>query len=271
MMDAGIGPGRMDIGMMRVWAAARSVVGAAPGFRRLGPGLAMVALLVLAGCAHAPPGRIPDPFEQTNRDTFAFNRKFNSSVTLPVAWVYVNYVPGRVRKGINNALANVESPVTIANDLLQGRIGGAGTTLLRLFVNSTVGLGGLIDVARASGIPGHQSDFGQTLARYGVPSGPFLVLPLIGPSTPRDIFGTAADLVSDPLFYVPADWSWAGHVGAVVGIHTMLPFEKNAGAVLLRQQLGKDSVDPYATMRSAYRQQRARQIEGPGAAPEMPK
>ena len=259
---------------MSVQASAPQGSGVAPGLRRLRP-LCLLALLLLAGCAHAPGhggpgGHIPDPFETTNRAIFGFNEKFNSTVTLPVAWVYVTYVPGRVRKGVHNALANVEAPVTIANDLLQGRIGGAGTTLLRLFVNSTVGLGGLIDVAAASGLPGHQSDFGQTLARYGVPSGPFVVLPLIGPSTPRDIVGTAADLAADPLSYVPSDWSVAGHAGAVVGIHTMLPFEQNAAAVLLRQQLAQGSLDPYASMRSAYRQQRARQIEGSAATPEMP-
>jgi phospholipid-binding lipoprotein MlaA len=235
----------------------------------------LLPVLLLSGCTHGLAnsgalGHIPDPYEKANRAIFAVNQKFNSSVTLPIAWVYVTYVPGRVRKGVHNALSNVESPVTFANDLLQGRIGEAGTTLFRLVVNSTAGLGGLVDVAAASGVPGHESGFGQTLALYGVPSGPFLVLPLIGPSTPRDVLGTAGDLVADPLFYIPSDWSLLGHAGAVVGVHTLLPLETNAGAVLLRQKLGESSVDPYATMRSAYRQQRARQIGGDDATPDIP-
>lgn len=222
----------------------------------------LVVALLLAGCTMARQGDLGDPFEQTNRATYSFNNRFNSNVTLPIAWVYVNCVPGRVRKGMHNALNNVESPVTFANDVLQGEVGRAGETLARFLVNSTVGLGGLFDVGAMHGLPRHVSDFGQTLAIYGVGSGPFLVLPIIGPSTPRDILGTGVDLIADPLLYVPADWPLLARVGTVVGIHALLPLEKNAGSIVLRRQLGQGSVDPYATMRSVYRQQRAREIQG---------
>lgn len=230
--------------------------------RRAAPLGPLVVALLLAGCTTARQGDTGDPFEQTNRSTYNFNDRFNNNVTLPIAWVYVNCVPGRVRKGMHNVLSNVGSPVTFANDVLQGELSRAGETLARFLVNSTVGLGGLFDVGAMHSLPRHVSDFGQTLAVYGVGSGPFLVLPIIGPSTPRDIVGTGVDLIADPLLYVPADWPLLARVGAVVGIHSVLPLEKNAGSIVLRRQLGQGSVDPYATMRSVYRQQRAREIQG---------
>ncbi len=229
----------------------------------------LFAMLALAGCAGGPPGPLADPFEQTNRALYSFNDGFNSRITLPVAWVYVTYVPGPVRKGVRNALANAEAPSIFANDILQGEFTSAGETLGRFLLNSTAGLGGLVDIAARHGLAAHHADFGQTLARYGVGGGPFLVLPLIGPTTLRGIVGTGVDLATDPLAYVPSEWSLLGHAATVVGVHTVLPFEDNAGAVLLRQQLGKGSVDPYATMRSAYRQRRARQIERDTPPPDF--
>ena len=100
-----------------------------------------------------------------------------------------------------------------------------------------------------------------------MPSGPYLILPVIGPTTPRDLLGTGVDLAADPLFYVPADWTLLDRAATVVGVHTVAPFEQNAGSVFLRTQLGHGSVDPYATARSAYRQQRDRQIWGPLGPP----
>lgn len=255
---------------MRLRVAARTRRGAAQGRLRPRAALAIVALLLVSGCATAPKGAMPDPFERTNRVTFAFNARFNANVTLPIAWVYVNYVPIRVRKGIHNALGNVETPITFANDVLQGQFSRAGETLARFVLNSTLGMGGLVDVGAMNGLPPHQSDFGQTLALYGVGSGPFLVLPLIGPSTPRGIVGTGVDLFADPLTYIPADWPLLRRVGTVVGVHTVLPFERNAGAILLRRQLGQGSLDPYATMRSVYRQQRTREIHGSMSEPSGP-
>lgn len=230
---------------------------------------ATLALLVLAGCATAPGGdpAANDPFESTNRAIFRVNDEFNKQVTLPVAWVYVNYLPVRVRIGVHNALQNIESPVTFANDLLQGRVTRAGETLARFVLNSSAGLGGFVDVGKMNGLPPHESDFGQTLALYGVPSGPYLVLPLIGPSTPREIAGTATDFAADPLFYLPPGWPLYVHASVIVGIHTLAPFEKHAGAILLRQKLGSSSLDPYATARQLYFEQRARDIESGRPAP----
>ena len=250
--------------------AASRTAGRRVPFRGVYIAAALLALVMLAGCATAPGPDANDPFESANRAIFRVNDTFNKNVTLPVAWVYVTYVPGRVRLGVRNMLTNAESPVIFANDLLQGRPARAGQTLARFILNSSFGLGGLVDVGKMNGIAPHQSDFGQTLALYGVPSGPYLVLPLIGPSTPRDIAGTAADFAADPLFYLPPGWPLYVHASVIVGIHTVAPFERHAGAILLRRKLGSSSIDAYATARSLYFEQRARQIEGerPAAPPD---
>ncbi|MDE2353244.1 MAG: VacJ family lipoprotein [Alphaproteobacteria bacterium] len=241
--------------------------------RRLERAGVLLAALWLAGCASAPPdvvnGAIDDPFERSNRTIFAFNNTFNKYVTLPVAWIYVYHFPGPLRHGINNALANLESPVTFTNDVLQGHIGRAGETLLRFTLNSTIGLAGTWDFAAEQGFPRHVSDFGQTLAIYGVGSGPFLVLPMIGPTTARDTLGAGVDLLADPLFYLPTDWSLWAHAVTAVGVHSLAPFEKHARNIVFRNQLGGQSVDPYGTMRSVYRQQRAQEILG-GRGPVIP-
>ena len=235
--------------------------------RRLECIVAVLAALSVTGCAASPPGAIEDPFEHTNRAVFSLNNTFNKYVTLPIAWVYVEQFPAPLRQGINNVLANLESPVTFANDLLQGHAGRAGETLLRFALNSSGGLGGISDVAARNGWPRHVSDFGQTLAVYGVGSGPFLVLPLIGPSTPRDTLGAGVDLLADPLVYFPADWPLWMRVSAAVGVHTLSPFEDNARNIVFRNQLGGQSVDPYGTMRSIYRQQRVKEIAGTQGPP----
>lgn len=237
--------------------------------RGQGSVVALLCALVASGCASAPPGALNDPYERSNRDVLAFNDKFNKYVTLPIAWVYVQQLPTPIRKGLNNLFANLESPVTFANDLLQGHVERAGVTLLRFTFNSTVGFAGLDDIAAREGLPRHVSDFGQTLSVYGVGSGPFLVLPMIGPTTPRDAFGGLADLALDPLLYVPPSWPLAARAGTVVGLHTVAPFEDHARSITFRNQLAGDSVDPYGTMRSVYRQQREQEIEG-GNAPPLP-
>ena len=151
-------PGR---GVPQTWPARLAALG--------------LSLLFLAGCAGmsntGPVRKIDDPFESANRAVFHLNYKFNKHVMLPVAWVYVNYVPIRMRLGLHNVLENVESPVTFANDILQGEVSRAGETLVRFTLNSSLGLGGLLDVGNAWGIAPHEADFGQTLALYGVPRG----------------------------------------------------------------------------------------------------
>jgi phospholipid-binding lipoprotein MlaA len=227
--------------------------------------LAMATLVVaLAGCTTTSQEALSanDPFEPMNRAVFRFDETFDKYVVLPVAGFYLQKLPTPIRKSLHNAIANISLPVTFANDIFQGEISHAGETLGRFTLNSSLGLGGILDIAAQAGLPAHASDFGQTLARLGVKEGPFLVLPVIGPEPPRDLLGDVVDLSLDPLTYVPATWPLGARIGVATGLHVANPFETHARNIFLRQELEKDSLDPYATMRSAYRQLRAREISG---------
>ncbi len=167
-------------------------------------------------------------------------------------------VPGVVRRSIGNALRNVSSPVGFANDVLQGHPRYAAETVTRFVVNSTVGVGGLFDVADDLGLPPHRgANLGTTLGVWGVGEGPFLFLPLLGPSNVRDTGGYGGNVLLDPF-----TWVSFGGVNALEGSRF------GVGAVDTREQLldpvdqiKRDSLDPYATFRSAYRQSRAAEIE----------
>lgn len=221
-------------------------------------------MLGLFGCATHSPEAVAnnDPFEPMNRPTYNFDEKVDHFVVLPVAGLYINYVPKAVRQGIHNMLANAEEPVTIINDVLQLHIGRAATATGRMALNSTVGLGGIVDVAAKRGLTEQTADFGQTLSRYGVGEGPFLVLPILGPEPPRDLVGDAADLFIDPLAWLPPGWPLLDRLGLTTGVHIWDPYLSHARDMVLRQELQKDSLDPYATMRSTYRQIRADEING---------
>jgi phospholipid-binding lipoprotein MlaA len=223
--------------------------------------LLFVACLLCA-CASVTPQNdaVNDPYEATNREIFQFNNRVNKHVTLSAAWVYVNYVPGGARRGITNMLSNLGEPVNFANDVLQGKPVRALHSALRFAFNSTFGIAGLFDVATPNGLPARPADFGQTLYVYGVPSGPFWVVPVIGPTTPRDFFGSVVDLAGDPLLYVPPGWTWGQRIGLTAGARVVQPFENHARNIVLRQQFSRGSVDPYITMRSVYRQQRAQEM-----------
>jgi phospholipid-binding lipoprotein MlaA len=223
----------------------------------------------LTGCASPSPEALAanDPFESANRAIYTFDEKFDSRVLLPIAGLYINSVPKRVRVGIHNVLSNAEEPVTIANDLLQLRMDRAARMTGRMVLNSTVGLGGIINIAAKHGLPEQKADFGQTLSRYGVGPGPFLVLPIIGPEPPRDLLGDTADLFVDPLTWLPAGWPLFDRVGLTTGVHIWEPYLTHARNMLLRKELEKGSLDPYATMRSISRQLREDEIEGGMAVP----
>jgi phospholipid-binding lipoprotein MlaA len=179
-----------------------------------------------------------------------------------VYWVYTYQLPVRLKRPLHNVLTNLQSPVVFANELLQCRVQSAAQTLARFFLNSTLGLGGLNDFAAShAGLPAQHADFGQTLADYGVRSGPFLVLPVVGPTSARDAFGALVDVVADPLFFIPGGWSRLAHVGTVVGIQTAQSLQAHANELYLRTQLSDTSLEPYATMRSAYRQARRGELQ----------
>lgn len=221
-------------------------------------------MLLLSACASVGPDSADanDPFEPVNRAVYKFDRRFDQYVVLPVAGFYVFYMPPPMRHGLHNFLSNLDTPVTFTNDLLQGKFTDAGHSLGRLALNTTIGLGGFVDVGTPAGLPYRTADFGQTLGRWGVPEGPFLVLPFIGPDPPRDLVGDAADIWLDPLFYLPPGAPLYERFAITAGVRTGDPLEVHARNIVLRQELEKGSVDPYVTMRSVYRQLREEEVAG---------
>ena len=176
----------------------------------------------------------------------------------PVAQGYRAVVPQPVRTGVHNVLSNLGSPVLLTADMLQGKPRRAGDATMRFLINSTLGLGGIFDVADPLGYPTHDNDSGITLASWGVPDGPFLFLPILGPNNPRDTVGFGADIAIDP-----ATW-----IGAGVAVSSLSYTKTGANAVDTRErvldpvdQIKKTALDPYATFRSLYRQHRQSQIE----------
>ncbi len=169
---------------------------------------ALVLALTLGACATvgngavepaAPAGAPNDPFESWNRAVFEFNDAFDQALAQPVAKAYEKALPYYLRDMVRNAFGNMRDVWTAFNQLLQGKPGLAASDAWRVAVNTTLGFGGLIDIASDVGIPKHNEDFGQTLGRWGVPAGPYLVLPILGSSSLRDAPGRGVDIWGDPL------------------------------------------------------------------------
>jgi len=158
---------------------------------------------VLGGCAAPNADGIYDPLEGVNRKVFDFNHTLDNRAALPAATYYKSALPEDVRTGVHNFLANLSVPVDLANDVLQGEFTQAGYAVCRVSVNTTVGMLGVLDPAAGMGCPDRDEDFGQTLGVYGVPGGPYLVLPLLGSSLPRDVVGKVfVDHYFNPLAYL---------------------------------------------------------------------
>jgi len=171
------------------------------------PGAALLAV-ALAACASTPAAGsndIADPYEGFNRKMFAFNNGFDKYALDPAATAYKTVTPEFARDRVTDFLRNLRGPVIFANDVLQGEPDRAGTTFARFGINTTIGLLGLWDAATHMGLDRHNEDFGQTLAVWGVESGPYLVLPVLGPTTPRDLTGFGVDRAIDPLTWVQLD------------------------------------------------------------------
>jgi phospholipid-binding lipoprotein MlaA len=158
-----------------------------------------LVLALLQGCATAPGGNPSDPFESFNRSVFSFNDKVDVAVLKPVATVYRDVTPSPVRTGVTNFFGNVSDAWSVVNNALQAKPQFALESLFRVTVNTLFGLGGLLDVAGEAGIPKHTEDFGQTLGHWGVASGPYLVLPILGPSTVRDTAALVVDTQGDAV------------------------------------------------------------------------
>ncbi len=232
--------------------------------------LAAVVLLA-SGCATPPGDDDPDGqaefrqnndrFEPTNRALFAAHEAVDRNVLQPVAEAYRDVIPQGFRVAVRNVLGNLRAPVILANDLLQGNITRARETLGRFMVNSTIGVAGIIDVSREWGVQGHSEDFGQTLAVWGVGEGHYIFVPLFGPSSPRDLVGQGVDFAINPL-------SWFGQGVLVdVGGWTQLGLTVvDTREALLEpiDQVRATSLDPYTTLRSAYRQRRGYEIRNEG-------
>ena len=197
-----------------------------------------------------------DPLEPLNRLVFGLNEGVDFLILRPVNTIYRTLVPTPVRKGVANVVYNLASPVIFANDVLQGEGKRAGQTASRFLINTTVGVGGIMDVATKQGIPRHSEDFGQTLAVWGIGSGPYLVLPLIGPSTLRDTAAMAVDGTMDPM-----TWALMHEKTAVRLIPTGTQIVVYHDEFLDdAQNMRRSSADFYASVRDVYSQRRQSEI-----------
>lgn len=194
-----------------------------------------------------------DPLEGFNRAVFWFNDGVDTVLIRPLAVAYKAVVPAPARTGVRNVMRNLRSPLDLANQLLQGDVGGAGTVLGRFVINTTVGLGGLIDVAAENGLDYEYESLDQTLAVWGVPEGPYLVLPLLGPSSVRDAVGLSGEAYADPVR------NWAQNTDRDWIIYTrtgLVGLDTRAELLEPLDDLKRNSLDYYAAMRSLYRQRR---------------
>ncbi len=217
--------------------------------------LILTAGLFVSGCASTSPTSTADndPYEATNRNIFALNQEMDKDVALPVAKFYVRTVPEPAREGVHNFIDNLNAPVVFANDVLQGDVDRAGQTLGRFSLNSTLGIGGLIDVASKMGIPYHETDFGITLGMWGFGEGPFLMLPVLGPAPPRDLVGKIVDFtVLDPTFWV----SFRSEIYYEIGLGVLSTIDLRAQNIDTLESIERTSVDYYATIRNLYLQSR---------------
>jgi len=189
-----------------------------------------------------------DPWEPLNRGIYTFNHGVDKATLKPVAKGYRKVLPVFVRRGVRNFFANLRTPLTIVNQALQGKGRAALSDTGRLLLNSTVGIGGLFDPATSAGLEEHNEDFGQTLATWGVPDGPFVMIPLLGPRTLRDAVTIPLNLFSHPLYHYEntsvKDKLWGL---AAINVRARL---------LAADTLLEDSFDPYMTIRDAYQQNR---------------
>jgi phospholipid-binding lipoprotein MlaA len=235
------------------------------GSSRRRAALLLSALLALGACATPPRDpaaraefeRTNDPLEPLNRKIFDFNLFVDRIALKPVARGYVAVVPQVGRDAIRHFLDNLGEPIVFANDLLQGQFKRAHDTFARFLMNTTFGLGGVMDLATKAGLEQQTGDFGQTLYSWGVPGGPYLVLPILGPSNPRDAVGMGVDDYADPWDHWASNYGYwyLGLVrGAVDGI------DQRARNLDTLDQLQRNAIDFYAEIRSLWRQHRAAEL-----------
>jgi phospholipid-binding lipoprotein MlaA len=237
---------------------------------RRAAGLLLAALV--AGCATPPADPVErvafeqnnDPIEPLNRRTLEFNLFLDRILLKPVTKVYIAIVPEEGRDAMRRALDNMKEPVVVINNVLQGELERAGIAVERFVVNSTVGLAGLIDVAKEWKLEKQTGDFGQTLFLWGLPEGPYLVLPILGPSNPRDAVGMGIDAYIDPFSYLA---SAKGMDEMQISRFVLGGIDERARAMDVLDDLEKNSLDFYAQLRSLWQQRRAAELRR-GTAPQ---
>lgn len=240
------------------------------------PALALAVVFGLSACATRPDPQdaeavadfraTNDPLEPLNRGMFFVHDGIDTLVLRPAAEAYRILLPPQVRTAIRNVLANLRTPVILVNDVLQGDPHRAATTMGRFIVNTTVGIGGIFDRATDFGLLGHTEDFGQTMAVWGVPEGPYLFVPVLGPSNPRDLTGTAVDVAINPLTYLTGNETLEAISITRAGLTAV---DAREAVIDPLDALRGGSIDYYAALRSAYRQRRVVEIRNqrPGASP----
>lgn len=227
---------------------------------------ALAACTIAPGIAHAQDAS-GDPWEGLNRDLFAAHNVVDNAVLEPVARGYRAVTPRPVRNVVLNFLRNLRGPVIFANDVMQGEIDRAGVTAARFGVNTTIGVAGLLDPATSMGLERHDEDFGQTLAVWGVESGPYLFIPLFGPTTVRDGFGRIVDIAFDPLTWAQGEDADEARIGRtlIAGIAARELVLDTVDAI------ERDSLDPYVSIRSSYQLLRESAIRnGPADVQDLP-
>lgn len=212
---------------------------------------ALSLMLFVTGCASTREGlRDPrDPWEPFNRGVYRFNTDFDNAFMKPIAKGYQAITPEPVDRGVTNFFGNLADFDSAVNNLLQFKLTRAGSDVGRVLVNSTVGLLGFMDVATNMGIASYKEDFGQTLGYWGFTPGPYVMLPLLGPSSARDVFGLAGDIVIDPLFSVSKGEVYWGLVGLRI-------VDRRADLLIAGTIFDEAALDPYTFLRDAYLQRR---------------
>lgn len=225
---------------------------------RMGRILILTVALSLAGCATTSNPK--DPFESYNRAMFAFNEKFDKAALKPAAEVYSNVFPSFVRTGIGNFFGNLGDVWTTVNNFLQGKPADGASDVMRVGVNTVFGLGGVLDIATEAGIPKHKEDFGQTLGKWGVKPGPYIVLPVLGSSTLRDTAVLPLDLYGDPWLHKnPVRWRNTGTVVRLVDQRAVLLDVSNL--------VEEAALDKYEFVRDAYLQRRESKVHDGEVSP----
>jgi phospholipid-binding lipoprotein MlaA len=240
--------------------------------RRLRQSLALAApgllLAALSGCATPPPKsdaadyqayqQLNDPLEPTNRVFYKVNDKLDTYAMKPVAKGYVAITTQPIRNHVGNFVSNIGEPARLVNFMAEGQSRDSGTALVRFLVNSTIGIGGIFDPAAAMGYPETDTDFGVTLAIWGVPPGPYLYLPGLGPTGARDVWNYVAEYWATPMYAAPETDALDDFGYAENGLHLI-----NMRAQYLQpiDQIKATALDPYATFRSLYRQSRDSEVQ----------